>query len=36
MDMNNPLADSNVINGAASCCLADKQYHLLSKTPFFK
>lgn len=34
--INNPLADSNVINGAASVSLPSKQYVELPKTPFFK
>jgi hypothetical protein len=35
-DLHNPLPDSVVINGAASCCLPGKIYQILPKTPFFK
>jgi hypothetical protein len=35
-DLHNPLADSIVINGAASCSTPGKEYWELPKTPFFK
>ena len=35
-DLHNPLADSIVINGAASCSIPGKEYWVLPKTPFFK
>lgn len=34
--IHNPLADSSVINGAASVSLPGKHYYELPKTPFFK
>lgn len=36
MDLHNPLADSIVVNGAASCSTPGKSYWILPKTPFFK